>query len=148
MSYSREFSNKASQRGCEWRARIAREVLQATEEYLVDLCGDSTTAIVEYVGHLLDGARYMWEEHDATNPLVSRRHSRPCFTNDILQDYKGLFLAPYIIAGIRAHLEMTANLPPVLQITAPPQGALALATVAVRCMFLQCDSHVTCHLSF
>ena len=58
------------------------------------------------------------------------------------------FLAPYIIAGIRAHLEMTANLPPVLQITALPQGALALATVAVRCMFLQCDSHVTCHLSF
>ncbi|KAF8332569.1 hypothetical protein F5887DRAFT_1080649 [Amanita rubescens] len=106
----------ACQRGCEWRARIAREVLQATERYLNDQCGEAPTAIAEYVGELLEGARYMWETHDAPQP----------------SGYQGLFLAPYIVAGIRAHLEMTAQLPPELQISEPPRGALALATVAAE----------------
>ena len=73
LTYSREFINQACQRGCEWRARIAREVLQATEEYLVDACGDSSTAIAEYVSHLLDDARYMWEAHDTDKPLASNQ---------------------------------------------------------------------------
>ncbi|KAF8308527.1 hypothetical protein F5887DRAFT_859477, partial [Amanita rubescens] len=107
----------ACQRGREWRARIAREVLQATKVYLINTtCGESPTAIAEYVHHLMDGACYMWEEHDAQDP----------------KDYKGLFLTPYIIAGLAAHLEMTAKLPEELQITVPPRGALALATVAAE----------------
>lgn len=57
--------NKACQRGREWRARIAREVLQATKVYLIDTCGESPTAIAEYVQHLMDGACYMWEEHES-----------------------------------------------------------------------------------
>lgn len=57
--------NKACQRGREWRARISREVLQATKVYLTDTCGEAPTAIAEYVSHLMDGARYMWEEHDS-----------------------------------------------------------------------------------
>ncbi|KAF8329951.1 hypothetical protein F5887DRAFT_1082120 [Amanita rubescens] len=106
----------ACQRGREWRARISREVLQATKVHLIDTCGEAPSAIAEYVSHLMDGARYMWEEHDSHDP----------------NDYKGLFLAPYIIAGITAHLEMTARLPEELQITSPPKGALALATIAAE----------------
>ena len=57
--------NKACQCGHEWRARISREVLQATKVYLTDTCGEAPTAIAEYVSHLMDGAHYMWEEHDS-----------------------------------------------------------------------------------
>jgi hypothetical protein len=66
--------HKACQRGCEWRARISREVLRATEQYLTDQCGEAPTAIAEYVGELLEGARYMWETHDALQPSVSNQH--------------------------------------------------------------------------
>lgn len=65
--------HKACQRGCEWQARIAREVLRATEQYLNDQCGEAPTAIAEYVGELLEGARYMWETHDAPQPSVSNQ---------------------------------------------------------------------------
>lgn len=71
LHHLQPFINKACQRGCEWRARIARSVLQATKEYLLDACGESPMAIAEYVSHLLDGARYMWEDHEASKPLVS-----------------------------------------------------------------------------
>jgi len=73
LSYSQEFINQACQHGCEWQARIACEVLQVTEEHLVDTCGDSPTAIAEYVSHLLDGAHYMWETHNTNNPLASNQ---------------------------------------------------------------------------
>ena len=63
--------NKACQCGCKWWAHIAWSVLQATKEYLLDACGESPTAIAEYVSHLLDGTHYMWEDHEASIPLVS-----------------------------------------------------------------------------
>ena len=40
-------------------------------------------------------------------------------------------MAPYIIAGITTHLELTAGLPEELRVTEHPRGALVLATVAV-----------------
>ncbi|KAM6489656.1 hypothetical protein JOM56_014892 [Amanita muscaria] len=49
-----------------------------------------------------------------------------------MQEFEGLFLAPYIIAGVTSHLEMTAGLPNQLQVVAYPLGALALATVAAE----------------
>ena len=71
--YSQGFIHKACQCGCEWWAHIACLVLHATEEFLRDACSDSPTAIVEYVGHLLDGVCYMWEVHDTPKPLVSNQ---------------------------------------------------------------------------
>ena len=45
------------------------------------------------------------------------------------KDYKGLFLAPYIIADITAHLEMTANLPDEVKLTvADPDGTTTFTT--------------------
>ncbi|KAM6489613.1 hypothetical protein JOM56_014935 [Amanita muscaria] len=108
----------STQRLCEYRARIARDVMTSVENYIDDVCGNAPSAIEEHVGHLLEKgyARYMWRKSDADNP----------------QEFEGLFMAPYIIAGMTSHLEMTAGLPNQLQVVAYPRGALALATVAAE----------------
>ncbi|KAJ3574501.1 hypothetical protein NP233_g1725 [Leucocoprinus birnbaumii] len=106
----------ATQRNCKHRARITNDVMSAVGLHLADMCGDSPSTIREHVEHLLkDGkARYMWKTHDLDDK------------------FEGLFLAPYIIAGITAHLEMTATLSDELKVLNYPHGALALSTVAAE----------------
>ncbi|KAJ3576934.1 hypothetical protein NP233_g74 [Leucocoprinus birnbaumii] len=110
----------AIQRATEYRARIAKDVKNAVRVHLIDTCGDSSpSSIQEYVDLLLekDKARYLWKTTDLES---------------LTGTFEGLFLAPYIVAGISSHLEMTAGLPDELTVSTYPQGALALATVAAE----------------
>ncbi|KAJ3552590.1 hypothetical protein NP233_g12846 [Leucocoprinus birnbaumii] len=111
---------RAIQRATEYRARIAKDIKNAVRVHLIDTCGDSSpSSIQEYVDLLLENgkARYMWKTTDLES---------------LTGTFEGLFLAPYIIAGISSHLEMTAGLPDELTVSTYPQGALALATVAAE----------------
>ncbi|KIL64224.1 hypothetical protein M378DRAFT_11608 [Amanita muscaria Koide BX008] len=120
----------SAQRICEYRARIARDVMTAVENYLDDVLGNTNapSVIEEQIDHLLERgkARYMWQKSDSDNP----------------KEFEGLFMAPYIIAGMTSHLEMTAGLPDELQVAAYPRGALALATVAAERALLAWSSGV------
>lgn len=80
-----------------------------------------------------------WRKHDICGLHMIQKTKR-CVnlsvhlnlsTYSTLKDFRGLFMAPYIIAGITAHLEMTTGLPDELEVTEYPCGALALSTAAV-----------------
>ncbi|KAG6807254.1 hypothetical protein H0H92_008234 [Tricholoma furcatifolium] len=107
----------AMQRLNEYRSKIGSDVMNAVDCYIKDTCGETCqSTIEEHVGYLLEKARYMWLDHDSENA----------------NDFKGLFLPSYIIAGITSHLEMTAGLPDELDVADFPCGALALSTVAAE----------------
>ncbi|KAG6810967.1 hypothetical protein H0H92_009586 [Tricholoma furcatifolium] len=108
----------AIQRVTEYCNSIAGAVRRAVEVHLMDTCGNAPTVIQDYIEHLIgeNKARYMWLKNDSDNPL----------------DFSGLFLPPYIVTGITAHLELTMGLLTELQVLEHPRGALALATVAAE----------------
>ncbi|KAG6894907.1 hypothetical protein C0992_004016 [Termitomyces sp. T32_za158] len=107
----------ATQRLNEYRSKIGSSVMEAVDCYIRDTCGEEyPTVIEEHVGYLMEKARYMWLTHDSENK----------------EDFEGLFMAPYIIAGMTAHTEMTAGLPDHLEVTEYPCGALALSTAAAE----------------
>ncbi|KAM6496274.1 hypothetical protein JOM56_008980 [Amanita muscaria] len=65
---------QCTQRICEYRARIARDVMTAVENHLDDVCGSNApSAVQEIVEHLLEKkyARHMWRmlQPTSTPPL-------------------------------------------------------------------------------
>ncbi|KAF8963631.1 hypothetical protein BDZ97DRAFT_1661447, partial [Flammula alnicola] len=114
----------AVQRWYEWRGTIARAVQVAVDTYMAEYSEDPTVRAAH--------ATFM-KGNSERIPFAWRFH--PCSSEEP-SSYQGLFLSPFISAGLAAHFNMTSSVCEELMVDSEPRGALALATVSAKRGFM------------
>ncbi|KAF8958619.1 hypothetical protein BDZ97DRAFT_2046850 [Flammula alnicola] len=119
----------AVQRWYEWRGSISRAVQVAVDTYMAEYSEDPTVRAAH--------ASFM-KGNSERIPFAWRFH--PCSSEEP-SSYQGLFLSPFISAGLAAYFNMTSSVCEELMVDSEPRGALALATVSAHeLLSLHCET--------